>query len=95
MKLLFASFIGWLAESASEKRKGQLRTLWNLVEDQAWSLTDIKSISDTSRYFNIAIAAGVPDGIARNLREQLREFKSQYQGARELNRLRQQQQQLL
>ena len=56
-------------------------------------MSDMKKISDTSsRYYRIAIAAGVAEGVATNLRDQLREFKSYWRGARDLEAFRQQQQ---
>ena len=48
--------------------------------DQIWIIDDLKGMSDSkSLTYNTAIRAGLPDGIVRGFREELRVFKPHWQ----------------
>lgn len=50
--------------------------------DQGWSIDDLKAMSDpSSRLYQIAIDRGVPDGVARNLKADLKTFKPRWREA--------------
>ena len=71
-----------MAAKISEDRRQRILDILIIVDAQMWSIKDLKNISDTSSTLcHTAIQAGVPDGMARSFREELKLFKPQWRQA--------------
>ena len=69
----------------SEERRQRILNVWAIVDAQMWSINDLKGMSDTSStLYRTAIQLGVPDGMARGFREELKAFKPQWRQANAL-----------
>lgn len=50
-----------------------------LVEQECWTVDDLKGMADTtSNIYAIGVSHGIPEGMARAFKEELREFKPAY-----------------
>ena len=65
-----------MAAKVSEGRYQRVLDVLIIVDTQMWTIKDLKSISDASSIlYRTAIQAGIPDGIARSFKEELKIFK--------------------
>ena len=74
-------------------RKTQLATAHKIVDDEMWTISQLKLMSDTSsKIFSLAISKGIPSGLAAGFRADFKRFKNiyqdQYAPARQLGQLR-------
>lgn len=87
------AFWQWKKESTSRQaRKLQYCQVQSIVEKEMWSIDNLKSIADiSSTVYKRAIDAGLPNGLIRCLKGDLREFKNlwreKYQHARNISTL--------
>jgi hypothetical protein len=63
------------------------------VEEEMWSISQLKLMSDTSSaIYNIAVSKGLPSGLAAGFNEDFRKFKrvyrDQYEPARQMINMR-------
>ena len=79
-------FFEWhIVSSQGERSRQRWRRVQDIVLDQAWTIDDLKGMSDpSSRLYQIAIDRGVPDGVVRNLKADLKVFKPRWREAKEL-----------
>ena len=71
-----------MAAKVSEGRRQRVLDIIAIVDAQMWSLEDLKNILNTSSMlYCTAIQAGIPDGMARSFKEELRIFKPQWRQA--------------
>ena len=90
------SFWQWKKEGTNKAlKKLQICQTQAKFDQECWDLEDMKAMADTSsEVYKIAISAGLPQGLIRGLKADLKEFKGlwrdTYQPARALNDLGQQ-----
>ena len=81
------------SQTRNPARKAQLAAAREIVEDEMWTINQLKLMSDTSsKIFSLAIAKGIPSGLAAGFRTDFTCFKKiyqdQYAPARQLGQLR-------
>jgi hypothetical protein len=81
------------SQTGNLARKAQLAAAREIVDDEMWTISQLKLMSDTSsKIFSLAISKGIPSGLAAGFRADFRRFKSiyqdQYAPARQLEQLR-------
>ncbi|KAL8646119.1 MAG: hypothetical protein Q9226_007009, partial [Calogaya cf. arnoldii] len=86
MKKSFEEFFIWKARKATNPRQRELiDQSYAVIVDNFWSIDDIKAMADTSsRIYELAMEAGIPDGMARAFKKELKAFKQPYREARHL-----------
>ena len=93
---IIEAFWQWKKESTTKpSRKLQIGQASAIIDDEMWGLDDMKAMADTSsEVYKRAIDAGLPDGLIRGLKGDLKEFKGLWrntiQPARTLETLGQQ-----
>ena len=73
-------------------RKAQLAAAYEIIDDEMWTISQLKLMSDmSSKIFSLAISKVIPSGLAAGFRADFRHFKSiyqdQYAPARQLGQL--------
>ena len=83
-------FFAWqISNSQGERARRRWIQVQEIVLDQAWTIDDLKGMSDpSSRIYQIGIDRGLPDGVARNLKADLKAFKPRWREAKGLLDLR-------
>ena len=90
------SFWQWKKEATNKaSKKLQICQTQAKFDHECWGLDDMKAMADTSsEVYKLAVSAGLPQGLIRGLKADLKEFKGlwreTYQHARTLNNLGQQ-----
>ena len=65
-----------MAAKVSEGRHQRVLDVLIIVDTQMWTIKDLKNMLDASLIlYRTAIQAGVPDGMARSFKEELKTFK--------------------
>ncbi len=83
-------FLWKIARATRQAAKDKIAEVRRLVDNQMWSIDDLKEMSDTtSSIYRTAIQLGVPDGMARSFRGDLKTFKPQWRQAKDLLHIRQ------
>ena len=83
---ILEGFFQWqIGNAQGERAKRRWRHAQDIVLDQAWTIDDLKAMSDpSSRLYQIAIDRGLPDGVTRNLKADLKTFKPFWREAKGL-----------
>lgn len=70
-------FFQWrLQQTTHEMAKTEINEAYEVAIREMWSLDDLKEMEDTaSERYKLAISQGIPDGLARGFRKDLRRFK--------------------
>jgi hypothetical protein len=73
-------FFEWkISKTTSEDVKDRVRKVYEVVERQMWTLEDLKAMEDPSdSLYKIATNLGIPDGMARRFKRELRAYKPVY-----------------
>jgi len=70
----------WVWKGRNLARKAQLATARETVEEEMWTISQLKLMSDTSsKIFCLVISKGIPSRLAAGFREDFRRFKRIYQ----------------
>jgi hypothetical protein len=57
--------------------KDRIDQAYETIKEQMWSFDDLKVMADTnSDLYKLVIAEGIPDGLARRFKKDLKAFKS-------------------
>ena len=68
-------FFQWkIDRQQREERKKVWGRIWDVVLDNGWSIADLKAMG-AGKMYERAVAAGIPDGIARHFGDELRSYK--------------------
>ncbi len=83
---IFDQFFAWKINKTSRQTiKQKLVKVRVIVDAQMWSTNDLKDMADpTSAIYRTAIQVGVPDGMARAFKEDLKLFKPAWREAKTL-----------
>ena len=70
-------FFQWrLQQTLNEMAKIKINEAYDVALREMWSLDNLKEMEDTtSEKYKLAISRGIPDGLARGFRKDLRRFK--------------------
>ena len=76
-EIVLDDFFQWKIERQQRaERKAIWGRVWDTVSDNGWSIADLKAMTDSSgRMYKRAVAAGIPEGIARHFGDELRSYK--------------------
>ncbi|MCJ1237945.1 hypothetical protein MMC14_005932 [Varicellaria rhodocarpa] len=85
-ELILQQFFIWKRENTrSERTRQRLQDVADTVQAEIWCINDLISMADPScALYQLARQLGVPDGLARGFKADLKEFKPQYRQARAL-----------
>ncbi len=85
-KAVIEQFFLWkIARTTRQAVKNKIAEVRRLVDNQMWSINDLKEMSDTtSSIYRTAIQLGVPDGMTKSFRDDLKIFKPQWRQAKDL-----------
>ena len=85
-ELIIQQFFTWkMGNTQSERTKEKLRQVSDTIKAEMWSIYDLATMSDSqSNMYRLARELGIPDGLARGFKADLREFKPQYRQAKAL-----------
>lgn len=74
---LLQAFFEWKMNKVSkESWKNRIREVYHIVDNEMWSVQNLQEMNETtSPRYQRAIALGIPDGVARAFKEELRLFK--------------------
>ena len=83
-------FFEWKMENTrSERTRQRLQDVADTVQAEMWCMNDLISMADPScALYQLARQLGVPDGLARGFKADLKEFKPRYRQARVLMNMR-------
>jgi hypothetical protein len=86
---IIEQFFLWKARSKKPAMQERIRTVANIIMEQMWTVDDMKLMSDSSSStYSRAMQLGIPDGMARSFRTDLRIFKPQWREANMLATMR-------
>jgi hypothetical protein len=88
------TFFQWKEKRTKhEGTKGKIRHAYEVILESMWTFDDLRAMEDTtSTLYTIATAGGIPDGMARGFRRDIRTFKGPWRALGGLQSLQNQQQ---
>jgi len=83
--VLIKEFFRWILKKTSSDRHVRLGRIYSIVEDQEWTIDDLKSMADPfSTPYRVAIEKGISDGATRKFKAELALFGPYYRAAKRL-----------
>ena len=83
--VLISDFFKWLAKKTPNNRHQNLIRIYNVINEQEWTIDDLKAMADSSSIpYRVAIEKGIPDGAARRFKAELALFRPHYRAAKAL-----------
>jgi len=83
--VLIKEFFRWILKKTSSDRHVRLGRIYSIVEDQEWTIDDLKSMADSSSTsYRIAIEKDIPNGATRKFKTELALFGPYYRAAKRL-----------
>ena len=74
-EVLIDAFFNWKKTRASDTRRQRITRIQQIVEDQEWSIDDLKMMVDShSTPYRVTIEKGISDGAARGFKAELTQF---------------------
>jgi hypothetical protein len=81
-----SEFFAWkIIKGKTPKNTARLKEILQIVTREMWTIDDLRKIEDpTTIQYKKAIDLGIPDGLARSFRRDLRTFKPAYRSGQDL-----------
>jgi len=83
--VLIKKFFRWILKKTSLDRHVRLGRIYSIVEDQEWTIDDLKSMANfSSTSYRVAIEKGISNGATRKFKVELALFDPYYRVAKRL-----------